>query len=209
MKIIRCRIEHIPQVVDIFCKAFSSSITFFTPITPKIKEAITDVFVLLLHCFRESFFIAVDKLGRVQGYIIVTDNIKRLWLETLRSGFLFKILFKWIFQKYGITPVTALKVVLNKMCFIIFETTTGGGGQILSVAVNPKEQGRGIGKKMVAAGINYLKSLGLKTVKLEVRPNNLAALKLYSKHGFRQIGKTRDLQGEWLIMSAELNKLKL
>jgi ribosomal-protein-alanine N-acetyltransferase len=200
LKIINCKAEHIPAVVNIFCNAFADSIRFFAPDNPKITEALKDVFFLVWLSFKESFFVAVDDDDNVYGYIVVTDNIKRLWVDAVRSGFIFKVPIKWFGRKYGISLKRALKVLWNKICYIRFEASTTGSGQILSVAVDPLHHGRGYGKELVRTGIDHLKALGVKRVKLEVRPENVSAIKIYSRYGFKQIGKARDVQGEWLIM---------
>lgn len=76
--------------------------------------------------------------------------------------------------------------------------------QVLSVAVDPGAQGRGIGRQLVQAGLELLRRQGVRTVKLEVRPNNEPAKRLYSSLGFREAGKSRDSQGQWTVMTAHL-----
>ena len=78
--------------------------------------------------------------------------------------------------------------------------TTEPSAQVLSIAVHPEHQGRGIGQKLLSKGIEHLEALGIRRIKLEVRPNNISALKIYEKFGFRTVGEAEDLQGKWLIM---------
>jgi len=55
----------------------------------------------------------------------------------------------------------------------------------------------------VQKGLAYLAACGAPRVRLEVRPDNTAALRLYERLGFATVGRTRDSQGEWLIMIRE------
>jgi ribosomal-protein-alanine N-acetyltransferase len=70
--------------------------------------------------------------------------------------------------------------------------------------VAPSAQGRGIGRQLVQAGLELLRRQGARTVKLEVRPGNERAKRIYSSLGFREAGKSRDSQGDWSVMIAQL-----
>ncbi len=204
MKIIKCKKEYLDQVAAIFVQAFIDSIKFFVKPDKKTGEAFRDVFNLLLKIFPNSFFVAVDEANRIAGYIIVTSNIKKLWLQSIKSGFVLKAFFKWISGRYGISLKVSLKVLHNKSHYIIFEGSTENCAQILSIAVESKYQGRGIGKQLVYTGLEYLKSEGIKKVKLEVRPDNIPAKKIYESFDFKAVDEVNDLQGKWLIMKKEL-----
>jgi ribosomal-protein-alanine N-acetyltransferase len=204
MKIILAQSRHIDMVAEIFCLAFENSITFFTPMTQKVKNAIRDVFGLLHRVFGQGFLIAVEN-NQVCGYIVMADDIKRLWLQAVTSGFLKRAVISTISGEYGLTLPTLYKIVQNKLLYFGFEMTTKPSAQVLSIAVHPKCQGEGIGQKLLSKGIKYIESLGGKRIKLEARPENIAAVKIYEKHGFRTVGETKDLQGKWLIMIREGN----
>ncbi len=202
MKIILAQSRHIDVVAEIFCLAFENSITFFTPMTHKVKNAIRDVFDLLYRVFGQGFFIAVQN-NQVCGYIVMADDIKRLWLQAVTSGFLKRAVISTLSGEYGLTLPTLYKIVQNKLLYFGFEMTTKPSAQVLSIAVHPKCQGEGIGQKLLSKGIKYIESLGGKRIKLEARPKNTAAVKIYEKYGFRTVGETKDLQGKWLIMVRE------
>lgn len=202
MKIISVQSRHIDAVAEIFCLAFEDSITFFTPMTQKIKHALTDAFNLLYRVFGQGFFIAVEN-DEVCGYIVMADNIKRLWAEAVTSGFLKKAAMSTINGEYGLTFPTLCKIVKNKLLYFRFEMTTKPSAQVLSIAVHPEYHGRGIGQNLLSQGVKYIDSSGVKRIKLESRPDNIPAVKIYEKYGFRTVGATRDLQGKWLIMLRE------
>jgi ribosomal protein S18 acetylase RimI-like enzyme len=76
--------------------------------------------------------------------------------------------------------------------------------RILSVAVDPRWQGQGLGRALCVTGLDYLRAQGVDRVRLEVRPQNTAAQQVYRSLGFEPRGHTRDSQGPWDIMLLEL-----
>jgi len=187
------------MTADLFCLAFEQSINFFTPVTEKVKIAIRDVFYLLHQVFEQGFFVALED-DKVCGYIIMADDVKRLWRHALTSGFVKNAIMAAVSGKYGLTLATLYKVVKNKLLYFKFEMTTEPSAQVLSIAVHPEHQGKGIGQKLLFEGIKHIEALGINKIKLEVRPNNISAIKIYEKFGFRKVGEACDLQGKWLIM---------
>ena len=59
-------------------------------------------------------------------------------------------------------------------------------GEVYAVGVCPEQQGRGLGRALTAAGINYLAERGLDEVMLYVDGDNTAAVALYEKLGFER-----------------------
>lgn len=68
----------------------------------------------------------------------------------------------------------------------------GGEAELLRVAVDPAEQGRGIGKALVARGLIELRDLDIQSCFLEVRPNNASAISCYTRLGFGLAGRRRN-----------------
>lgn len=61
--------------------------------------------------------------------------------------------------------------------------------ELMTIAVDPAQQGRKIGQSLMAAAeVNFM-SAGVQSLFLEVRSDNEAAILLYEKVGFEQIGK--------------------
>lgn len=60
-------------------------------------------------------------------------------------------------------------------------------GQITNVAVDPNCRGKGIGQKLVQQLLEHAKACELEVLILEVRQSNIAAQKVYSKAGFKEI----------------------
>jgi ribosomal protein S18 acetylase RimI-like enzyme len=70
----------------------------------------------------------------------------------------------------------------------------------LSIAVVPGRRGRGYGDELLTALLERARKSGFERVSLSVEPDN-PALKLYERHGFRQVGE----KGGSLTMVAELS----
>jgi ribosomal-protein-alanine N-acetyltransferase len=60
-----------------------------------------------------------------------------------------------------------------------------------TLAVDPEMRGRGIGERLLLAGLEQAWIQGAEMSTLEVRPSNKAALGLYRKHGFELVGRRR------------------
>jgi ribosomal-protein-alanine N-acetyltransferase len=61
--------------------------------------------------------------------------------------------------------------------------------EILSVAVESGQQGRGVGRRLLDWHLRHLAGQGTRAVFLEVEENNVAAIKLYRRAGFREVGR--------------------
>lgn len=61
--------------------------------------------------------------------------------------------------------------------------------EILTFAVSPKDRRREIGKLLLNTACSTLREAGISFLFLEVSTENLAALALYRKLGFAQVGK--------------------
>ena len=65
-------------------------------------------------------------------------------------------------------------------------------GYISNVAVLPERQRQGIGDMLIEELILRARAKKLSFVTLEVRETNLAAQRLYKKHGFTEVGRRRN-----------------
>ena len=64
-----------------------------------------------------------------------------------------------------------------------------GEGEILNLAVAPDARRLGFGATLLQHGLRVLSAAGAQEVFLEVRAGNVAAIALYSRRGFRQVGR--------------------
>jgi ribosomal protein S18 acetylase RimI-like enzyme len=68
---------------------------------------------------------------------------------------------------------------------LIFSRTWGGVGWLGTLSVLPECQGRGIGKRLIAASLDYLRQQADRVIGLETMPESAYNLGLYLKQGFR------------------------
>lgn len=140
---------------------------------------------------------------RLVGYcalIIQEKSLNRRLVKAVFQGrFNQEIAQLW----HHLSSREVIRLSLNSLLFSGFSRTTQAttpGGRILSFAVLPEYQGQGIGSRLLQEAVQLSDQTGQTTLNLEVRPTNTSGLHLYQRHGFQVIGKTRDLQGQWLIM---------
>ena len=67
-------------------------------------------------------------------------------------------------------------------------TSGGGEGHILNLCVDPNHQQQGVGTMLLRALLATAEIAQVVTLFLEVRPSNKAALGLYEKFGFNEVG---------------------
>ena len=63
--------------------------------------------------------------------------------------------------------------------------------EVMHVAVAPELRGQGVGTIVFGALIDAVKRRGAKSITLEVRPSNAAAIKLYENFGLRRVGRRK------------------
>ena len=66
--------------------------------------------------------------------------------------------------------------------------TVCGETDVMNIAVHPDYRRRGIGQILIEELIREVKNLGSISLTLEVRDSNIAAVSLYEKLGFSQVG---------------------
>ena len=71
-------------------------------------------------------------------------------------------------------------------------SVAAGEAHILNLTVSPDSQRQGIGGRLMQHFLQLARRHDADTVMLEVRPSNVAAIRLYEKFGFNEIGVRRD-----------------
>jgi [ribosomal protein S18]-alanine N-acetyltransferase len=77
------------------------------------------------------------------------------------------------------------------MAGFILSRFTAGEAEILSVAIAPKQRGRGLSRPLLDLNLRRLAGLGARTVFLEVDENNAPARALYRRAGFADVGRRK------------------
>jgi len=60
--------------------------------------------------------------------------------------------------------------------------------RIYSIAVHPDSRGKGVAQSLLNKAVSYAEKTGCRQIHLEVRQDNLPAIKLYEKEGFSKTG---------------------
>jgi ribosomal-protein-alanine N-acetyltransferase len=71
----------------------------------------------------------------------------------------------------------------------ILSRIAGQEAEILSIAVASSRRGKGLAKQLLDLNLRRLAGLGVRAVFLEVGDDNVPALRLYRRAGFREVGR--------------------
>ncbi len=75
------------------------------------------------------------------------------------------------------------------MAGFILSRLAAGEAEILSIAIAPRQRGRGLARPLLDLNLRRLAGLGARTVFLEVDENNRPARALYRRAGFADVGR--------------------
>jgi ribosomal protein S18 acetylase RimI-like enzyme len=78
--------------------------------------------------------------------------------------------------------------------------------EVVSIAVSPDVQGKGIGTKLIRAAFDQLRILGHNKVRTWTSEDNEQAAAFYQKQGFKFLGMRRHHSGGIRVFVADLNK---
>ncbi len=200
------RAADIPAIAALFTVSFAASVLHHCGRLPA-PQAMQDVFALVYEA--EPAAAIVARAGdEVVGYCFAPTALPRLWVRAVTGGHIFKWTWRWLTGRYGFGLHPVKIIVLNKLAFLrsAATPTKAANARILSIAVAPSWRGRGLAKAMMAAALAYFRERKAVRVRLEVRPNNAPAIKVYEDCGFVAAGCTYDSQGPWLIMMKEMEQ---
>ena len=163
--------------------------------------AVADIMRVCLQAEPRGFFVA-EVGGRPAGYTICPSRTDRVARVAFLRGHVLRVLWNWGTGRYGIGIGPALQALADKMHFLRSDHLPGAvcRARVLSIAVDPDFQGRGIGRRLLREGLSYLRREGAPDVRLEVRPHNAAAKALYESVGFVTVGQVSDTRGPWDVM---------
>jgi ribosomal protein S18 acetylase RimI-like enzyme len=144
--------------------------------------------------------------SRLAGYAIFTASVRGVQRRALLSGAWLGWAFALVRRPRALRPRVLLVRLANKLSFARKSARfrRRGDAQLINLGVDPALQNSGCGKVLVQSGLAFLRSRGVTECRLEVRPENAAALRVYAATGWIAAGRTRDALGEWLVMRAEL-----
>ncbi len=200
------------SVAALFAAAFGDSISHVFPDGVPL-HVLEDLMLFILKHDPWACHVAVECRSDgdlVLGYCLSPASMPRLWVRAFISGDILRIIWRVLTRQFPVNWRQLRTLSRNKVSFLdSFRVVRfSGRAQILSVAVSPEAQGHGVGTRLVKNALASLRRQKVSAVKLEVRPDNEPALKLYENLGFRRWGTTEDSQGTWLVMMKELENLK-
>lgn len=200
--------EDIKDIACLFTRCFADSVLHHCGGRYPKPQAMEDVFALVRDAEPEAAFLARNEQGLTVGYCFAPACLSRLWLKAVVGGYLLRWCWNWLRGRYGF-GFYPLKVILhNKLAFLqsALGPSQSADARILSIAVAPEWQGQKIAQQLLEAALHYFRQKDVKRVRLEVRPNNGPAIRVYEKYGFVPGGYTADSQGKWLIMFKEMRE---
>jgi len=101
-----------------------------------------------------------------------------------------------LFYYYVADDLFLVAELENKVVgYVIGIVKKTGEGHVISLAVHPEFRCRGIGTLLMKQLLERMKRVKASHVKLEVEARNEAALTLYRKLGFREMGLLKDYYG--------------
>lgn len=198
----------IPAIAALFTESFDESVRHHCGgLLPK-PQAMQDVFTLVYQAEPQAALVARTLSGKVIGYCFAPTQLSNLWIRAIWSGQLVKWAWRWLTGQYGFGLHPVKVIVMNKIAFLssAFTPTQRANARILSIAVSSEFRGRGVAGQLLGKAIQYFSIRKANLVRLEVRPDNAAAISLYEKWNFVLKGYTQDSQGKWLIMYREMER---
>ncbi len=191
--------DDIPAVAALFLDSFAPSVIHFLG-QPLINDrSICDVFSFILKAEPRGFLVACDG-PNVAGYLVICRNMRMVWLKALFFGDIFIWAFGFLTGRYSLDRAAVKSIIRHKFLFLFSKHNyrAASQAQVLSISVHSAHRNRGIATNLLIKGLDCLE--GVREIKLEVRPQNRSAIRLYTTLGFETAGSTFDSQGEWLIM---------
>jgi len=200
--------DDLPGIGRVYLRAFPDTLRDLR--SPRLTvQAVADVMGACLAAERDCIQVAVaGGDGPVVGYVLGISDISRVSKAVLLRGLWVLWILRWILGRYGLPIRSGLHVLTDKLSFrkTWRGPTLACPARILSIAVDPEWQRRGVGRGLLERAVDKLRHLGVARVRLDVRPENAAARMLYEHFGFREVGEFRDTRGPWTVMVMELGE---
>lgn len=71
--------------------------------------------------------------------------------------------------------------------YVVGDVVDGTVGYIVTIAVDPVNQGQGLGRALLNVAMQHLGDLGARLIRLHVNVSNYTALRLYHSSGFHSV----------------------
>lgn len=197
MQLTRGNLQEAYNMALIYTAAFPESTSYyFANNSPDRLVQVVQCGLEILLLLGARALVVKNTSGEIAGYCIYasTDHKQPFgsWLKALGRAFAAVV---------HLRPWELVKLAHSRLIFKLSAKTEHSlprkAGRIVSIAVHPDFQGRGLGTMLLKGALAELEPL---PVVLEVRTDNPSAQTLYRNFGFYPCGTTRDKLGEWSIM---------
>jgi len=197
----------VEPAVRIFLDAFRDGVRRVYGDHPK-PDAMVDIWSFAREVEPKAF-LAARLNSTLVGYALFTSSVSKLERHAILSGNVLLWALRALSGRYGIRWRNVASQLWNKVLFMGNSRNfrTRGDAQLLNIAVAPEARGRGVAKALVRAGLRYFAKRGVPEVRLEVEPNNAPAIDAYRDVGFVERGRMRNAYSEWLVMTAQPQKV--
>jgi ribosomal-protein-alanine N-acetyltransferase len=98
-------------------------------------------------------------------------------------------------QAHASGQIVLIAEIQTQVCGFLVARIIGDEAEILNTAVDPAHRGKGIGTLLLTTAISAARAHTVKTIFLEVRESNSAAIAFYAKHGFAKTAQRREYYG--------------
>jgi ribosomal protein S18 acetylase RimI-like enzyme len=199
--------EDLLGIGQVYLRAFPESLRDLR--SPDLSaRAVADVAAACLAAEPECVVVAEahEQVKPIVAYVIAPSDTSKPWRAAVRRGLPLTWLWGLITGRYRLRLSAVMELLGDKLQFWDAARHPGAAckAAVLSLAVDPAWQGRGIGRRLLATALERLRALGAPRVRLEVRPDNLVARRLYESVGFRRVGDYADSRGAWDIMLLDM-----
>lgn len=192
----------LPAAGGVYVRAFPDSRRDLH--SPDLQPAAVADLLAVVQTVDPGAIMVAEGSGEVAGYVVAPSDVTAISRAVWRRGLLLVWLWRWLRGRYGLTARGALRLLRDQVHLRRTSAVPDYPAHVLSVAVDPEWQSRGVGRALLQAALHRFRELGISTVRLEVRPANEAARHLYRAFGFAAVGETRDSRGRWTVMVADL-----
>lgn len=100
--------------------------------------------------------------------------------------------YYWAVRAQPGTVMFAARTSTSALAGWIVMSAAGGEADVMTIATTEVGRGKGIGRRLLQAGIDWALSGGAEAVHLEVDEHNDSALGLYRSSGFSEWGRRAD-----------------
>lgn len=188
------KVVDVPQVVKIHQDALPNDFL------PSLGEEFLAVLYQANLGTKDAWVTVYRDEGKVWGFVMGTVNFKNFFLSTLISNWL---KFSFIIAKQLIRKPSLLSKVLQTFLYSRKEKSDINA-ELVVIAVDNSNQGRGIGTKLIQALESKFKKLGIKQYKVTTLKSYEGANRFYHKLGFKLIFSFSLYQRRWNLYTKEI-----